>query len=90
MFVFGAIIGSFVACQYDRIKAGWNARDIAMKPSQCASCHKPIKAWHNIPIISYIRQKGRCTYCDAVIPRRLFWIELSIAVLFVILYIVIL
>lgn len=31
--------------------------------SHCPRCHSPVKAWQNIPIISYILLKGRCSGC---------------------------
>jgi leader peptidase (prepilin peptidase)/N-methyltransferase len=38
--------------------------------STCPSCDKPIKPWHNIPVISYLFLKGRCAYCKAAISIR--------------------
>jgi leader peptidase (prepilin peptidase)/N-methyltransferase len=38
--------------------------------STCPSCDKPIKPWHNIPVISYFFLKGRCAYCKAAISIR--------------------
>jgi leader peptidase (prepilin peptidase)/N-methyltransferase len=31
--------------------------------SHCPRCHKPVKAWQNIPIISYLLLKGKCSGC---------------------------
>lgn len=86
-FIFGAIIGSYLACQYDRFQAGWGIKDASVKPSQCMSCRARLKWWHNIPIISYMLLKGRCSYCDAAIPSHVFWVELAVALLAVCLYI---
>ena len=35
--------------------------------SSCPSCGHRIRAWENIPILSYLLQKGRCTACNASI-----------------------
>jgi leader peptidase (prepilin peptidase)/N-methyltransferase len=31
--------------------------------SHCPRCHSPVKAWQNIPIISYLLLKGKCSGC---------------------------
>lgn len=31
--------------------------------SHCPRCHSPVKAWQNIPIISYLILKGKCSSC---------------------------
>jgi leader peptidase (prepilin peptidase)/N-methyltransferase len=38
--------------------------------SSCPSCHRPIKAWHNIPVLSYLFLRGRCASCNAAISVR--------------------
>src|SRR5437879_2572812 len=38
--------------------------------SHCTNCKKPLKPWHNIPIISYLVLKGKCAYCKAKISFR--------------------
>ncbi len=38
--------------------------------SACPSCKAPIKAWQNIPIISYVLLKGKCAACEARISVR--------------------
>ena len=32
--------------------------------SHCPRCQKPVKAWQNIPIISYLLLKGKCSGCN--------------------------
>ncbi|WP_163832603.1 prepilin peptidase [Spartinivicinus ruber] len=38
--------------------------------SHCPKCQTPVKAWHNIPILSYILLKGKCANCQASISIR--------------------
>jgi leader peptidase (prepilin peptidase)/N-methyltransferase len=38
--------------------------------SVCPSCGVPIKAWQNIPIVSYLALRGRCANCGNAIPAR--------------------
>src|SRR5690349_7525610 len=39
-------------------------------PSACPSCATPIKAIHNIPVVSWIALGGRCAHCRAPISAR--------------------
>lgn len=38
--------------------------------SFCPNCNTTIKAWHNIPLFSYIMLLGRCAYCHASISLQ--------------------
>jgi leader peptidase (prepilin peptidase)/N-methyltransferase len=49
--------------------------------SACPSCNAPIRAWHNIPVLSYVLLRGRCAACAAPIPRRYPIVELLTGVL---------
>jgi len=51
--------------------------------SLCPSCGHVIRASENIPVLSWIRQRGRCTACRWPIPLRYPLIELTTALLFV-------
>ena len=51
--------------------------------SQCPSCGHVIGASENIPVLSWIRQRGRCTACRWPIPLRYPLIETTTALLFV-------
>lgn len=44
--------------------------------SFCPSCHSLVKAWQNIPLISYLLLKGRCHHCKTPISIRYPLIEL--------------
>lgn len=49
--------------------------------SRCPACNHPISAVENIPIISYLVQKGRCTGCGQKISARYPSVELLSAVM---------
>lgn len=72
IFVFGALIGSFLNVCIYRIP-----RDISivLPSSRCPSCNNPIRAWDNIPILSYLFLAGRCRYCKARISMRYPFVE---------------
>jgi leader peptidase (prepilin peptidase)/N-methyltransferase len=44
--------------------------------SACPSCHRTIRAIHNIPVLSFVLLRGRCAYCQARISLRYPAIEL--------------
>ncbi len=49
--------------------------------SHCPSCNNPVRAWQNIPLISYIVLGGKCSVCGTAIGLRYPLVELSTAVL---------
>jgi leader peptidase (prepilin peptidase)/N-methyltransferase len=54
--------------------------NLAKPDSHCPSCNTPIKAWQNIPVISYLLLKGKCANCQTKISKRYPAIELLTAV----------
>jgi leader peptidase (prepilin peptidase) / N-methyltransferase len=49
--------------------------------SACPHCKAPIKAWQNIPIISWLLLRGRCASCKARISARYPLVELATGIL---------
>lgn len=47
--------------------------------SRCPECLAPVKAWQNIPVISFLLLKGRCAHCQVSIPMRYPVIEIITA-----------
>ena len=45
-------------------------------PSTCPSCGHRIRAWENIPLVSWLLQKGRCTSCGTRISIQYPVVEL--------------
>ena len=54
--------------------------NLAFPASHCPHCQKPLKIWHNIPILSYLWLKGRCAYCEKPIAIQYPLVELVTAV----------
>lgn len=79
VFIFGAVIGSFLNVCIYRIPRG---ESIAFPPSHCTNCRKKIKWYDLIPIISYIFLKGKCRYCTEKISIRYPMVEFITALLF--------
>jgi leader peptidase (prepilin peptidase)/N-methyltransferase len=51
--------------------------NLAVPRSVCPSCRAPIKAIHNIPILSYLALRGRCANCHAHISLRYPAVEIA-------------
>ncbi len=55
--------------------------DLVAPRSRCPSCGALIKAWQNIPVVSYLLLGGRCANCKESISARYPVVELLTAVL---------
>ncbi len=64
---FGLLIGSFLNVCIYRIPRNIS---IVFPSSRCISCNNDIRAWDNIPLISYFLLGGRCRNCKAKISLR--------------------
>jgi len=69
----GASVGSFLNVVAASAPRG---EPIALRSSACPKCGTRIRRIDNLPIISYMRLRGHCRDCDAVIPIRYFVVEL--------------
>ncbi|MEI6079737.1 MAG: prepilin peptidase [bacterium] len=83
IFIFGTCWGSFLALIAYRIP---KKISIVTPGSFCDSCKKKIGYAHNIPILSFLLQRGKCSQCKASIPLRYPVIELITGILFVFAY----
>lgn len=45
--------------------------------SHCPGCNAPIKPWHNIPVISFLLLRGRCSQCATPISIQYPLVELT-------------
>ena len=79
MAVLGAIIGSFLNVVIHRIP---NQQSIVFPASKCPKCLTNIRAYDNIPVISYLILRGRCRACGAGISARYPAVEALTALLF--------
>nr|WP_270104653.1 A24 family peptidase [endosymbiont of Tevnia jerichonana] len=55
--------------------------DLAYPPSRCPQCGHQIRAWENIPVISWLLLRGRCSDCTTPISTRYPLVEAATALL---------
>ena len=58
-----------------------DAFNLVTPNSHCPTCDSPIKAWQNIPVISYLMLGGKCHHCKTPISKRYPIIELITGIL---------
>ena len=67
LFIVGSCLGSFLCCQARRLHLGSAKSTAPRKPlgsrSICLSCHRQLKWYDNLPIISWLILGGKCRYC---------------------------
>ncbi len=79
----GIAIGSFLNVCIDRLPL---RKSLVSPPSHCDSCQRQLGLLDNIPIFSYLLLRGRCRYCGASIPIRVFLVEVLTGALFLLAY----
>ncbi len=82
-FVVGASIGSFLGVVIDRLPRG---QSIIVGRSFCESCKKKLSERDMFPVISYVLLAGRCRFCHKKIPIRLFLVEVTVGLAFVLFF----
>lgn len=80
VFVFGAVIGSFLNVVIHRLP---REESVIFPDSACPKCGNKIKPYDNIPILGWLMLRGKCRSCKAPIPVRYPAVELLTALLFV-------
>ncbi len=77
--VLGLVIGSFLNVVIYRVPRG---ESIVAPPSACPSCHAPILARDNVPVLSWLVLRGRCRHCAAPISIQYPLVEVTTGALF--------
>lgn len=80
-FILGIVFGSFINVVILRIPKN---ESVVFGASHCFSCNTPLKAWHNIPLLSWLFLRGRCSFCSAKISIQYPLIELLSGVIFLV------
>lgn len=70
----GLVVGSFLNVVIYRLPM---QRSIVLPGSGCGACGVPLRWYNNIPVLSYLWQRGLCSYCGAPFSPRYMLIELA-------------
>jgi leader peptidase (prepilin peptidase)/N-methyltransferase len=77
--VLGLAVGSFLNVVIWRVPRG---ESVVRPPSACPGCGAELRAYDNIPVLSWLVLRGRCRTCGMRISVRYPLVELTTAVLF--------
>lgn len=80
VFIIGAAIGSFLNVLILRTPRD---ESVSFPASHCMSCNTPLRAWHNIPILSWLFLRGKCAFCGEKISVQYPFIEVLSGLIFV-------
>jgi len=99
IFLLGLIVGSFLNVCILRLPAATaeepmsllascarQLRSITFPPSACPGCGATIKAYDNVPVLSYLALRGRCRACHAPISAMYPAVEALAGLLFLACY----
>jgi len=81
--IFGLIVGSFISALTYRLPRGIS---ITFGRSFCPHCKKKISWYDNIPLLSFLLLKGKCRNCKKLISKRYPLIEITTALIFILLF----
>ena len=77
--LFGLLIGSFLNVVVYRVPL---RKSIVSPPSACPHCGTRIRAYDNLPVLSWVLLQGKCRSCRSGISIRYPLVELGTALLF--------
>jgi leader peptidase (prepilin peptidase)/N-methyltransferase len=66
-FLLGVCLGSFFNVLIYRLP---REESIVRPASRCPACGRPVRAWENVPIVSFLLLRGKCAGCGSGISWR--------------------
>ncbi len=85
VFIPGLLIGSFLNVCIYRIPAN---QSITLPPSHCTNCETKLKPMDLIPVLSYLRYKGKCRYCGEKISPQYPFVEILNGLVYILIFII--
>jgi leader peptidase (prepilin peptidase)/N-methyltransferase len=83
--LFGLMVGSFINVLVARLPF---EKSIVWPSSRCFACYTKIRLTDNLPILGYLRLRGKCRACGAAFSARYLWVEIGTGVAFLALFLV--
>ena len=83
VFALGLGVGSFLNVLIARLPY---EKSVIWPSSRCFVCFQKIGLLDNLPIIGYLRLRGRCRKCGAAFSSKYLWVELGTGFAFLALY----
>lgn len=80
--ILGAALGSFACCMVRRMRRWELGKGNLPRRSVCEHCGYRLRWFDNIPIVSYVRLRGRCRKCGKAIGGMELWAEVGMAAVF--------
>jgi leader peptidase (prepilin peptidase)/N-methyltransferase len=77
--LFGLVFGSFLTVVVHRVPKG---ESVVAPRSRCPRCGARIRAWENVPVLSWLALRGRCRRCGQAISIEYPLVELATGGLF--------
>ncbi len=78
------MVGSFINVLVARLPY---EKSIVWPSSRCFSCYRKIRLTDNIPILGFLRLRGKCRFCAAPFSARYLWVEVGTGVAFLALFV---
>ncbi|MDB5321590.1 MAG: peptidase family protein [Phycisphaerales bacterium] len=83
-FLLGAIVGSFLNVVVWRLPRG---ESLVSPPSRCPICLHRLAWYDNVPVLGWLKLRGRCRYCHTPISVQYPTVEFVTGALFVLYYV---
>jgi len=78
-FLLGACVGSFLNVVVWRLPRG---ESLVTPPSHCPNCDRQLLWYDNVPIVGWLKLRGKCRFCGQPISPRYPLVETFTALLF--------
>ena len=78
------MVGSFLNVVVARLPF---EKTLVWPSSRCFACYQRVRPLDNVPILGYLRLRGKCRACGAAFSARYLWVELGTGLAFLALFI---
>jgi leader peptidase (prepilin peptidase) / N-methyltransferase len=82
-FLLGINVGSFLNVVVGRLPL---EKSLLWPNSRCLTCLRPLALTDNLPIIGWLRRRGRCRFCGSSFSSRYLWVELATGAVFALIF----